>query len=204
MHCTALLSDVTYPMVSCTSVLTDWVELPSQLYEHWLERPEMLSKFAVHLPDRRADPEDADAQPDGGAGTSTAAAQTLEYVSSALVDLDLHLRAAGQAIASLDINAFERETLARIGMPEEIAMRHRPPHFQHVFSGGDYASAYYSYMWSEVLDADAFAAFEETGDIFDPAIAKNLQDHVYPPAARAIRPSFTSRSAAGCRPPTRC
>ena len=84
-------------------------------------------------------------------------------------------------------------------------MRHRPPHFTHVFSGGYYASAYYSYMWSEVLDADAFAAFEETGDIFDPEVARKLYATTCSrPAARAIRPSFTSRSAAGCRPPTRC
>ncbi len=86
-------------------------------------------------------------------------------------------------------------------MPAEIVMRHRPTHFGHVFSGGGYASAYYSYMWSEVLDADAFAAFEETGDIFDPATAKKLHDNVYAPAARAIRPSSTPPSAAACRRP---
>src|SRR5205085_9063441 len=102
--------------------------------------------------------------------------RTFEYISSALVDLDLHLQPSAD---KLDVNAFERATLDRIGMPEEIAMRHRPPHFTHVFSGGYYASAYYSYMWSEVLDADAFAAFEETGDIFDKATAKGLHDHVY-------------------------
>jgi peptidyl-dipeptidase Dcp len=101
--------------------------------------------------------------------------QTLEYISSALVDLDLHLL---QSAEGLDVNAFERATLERIGMPEEIAMRHRPPHFTHVFSGGYYASAYYSYMWSEVLDADAFAAFEETGDIFNPEMARKLRDNV--------------------------
>ena len=82
------------------------------------------------------------------------------------------------AAEGLDVNAFAKGTLERLGMPEEIAMRHRPPHHTHVFSGGYYASAYYSYMWSEVLDADAFAAFEETGDIFDPAVAKRLRDHV--------------------------
>ena len=94
---------------------------------------------------------------------------TLEYISSALVDLELHQL---ESTDGLDVSKFERETLARIGMPEEIAMRHRPPHFGHVFSGGYYASAYYSYMWSEVLDSDAFQAFEETGDVFDPAVAK--------------------------------
>jgi peptidyl-dipeptidase Dcp len=101
--------------------------------------------------------------------------QTLEYISSAMVDLELHLQPSAD---NLDVNAFERKTLERIGMPDEVAMRHRPPHHTHVFSGGYYASAYYSYMWSEVLDADAFAAFEETGDIFNPEVAKKLRDHV--------------------------
>ena len=94
----------------------------------------------------------------------------MEYVASALVDLDIHL--ASRPPTDFDIGAFEQASLARIGMPDEIVMRHRPTHFAHVFSGGGYASAYYSYMWSEVLDADAFAAFEETGDIFDPATAE--------------------------------
>ena len=91
---------------------------------------------------------------------------TVEYIASAMVDLDFHSLPA--ADGAIDVHAFETEALARIGMPDEIVMRHRPPHFAHVFSGGGYAAAYYSYMWSEVLDADAFAAFEETGDIFDP------------------------------------
>src|SRR5689334_20660770 len=144
-----LLSDVTYPMVAGTSVLTDWVELPSQLYEHWLERPEILSRFAVHF--RTGEP----ISPDLlrrliAARTFNQGYATVEYVASALVDLDIHLRAAGQADrAPLDINAFERDALERIGMPAEIVMRHRPAHFQHVFAGSGYAAAYYSYMWSE-------------------------------------------------------
>ena len=101
---------------------------------------------------------------------------TVEYVACALVDLDLHLL---PSVEHFDVNAFEEKALTRIGMPAEIVMRHRPTHFAHVFSGGGYASAYYSYMWSEVLDADAFAAFEETGDIFDPKTAKALHDNVY-------------------------
>ena len=100
--------------------------------------------------------------------------------------------------------AFENKTLGRIGMPDEIVMRHRPPHFDHVFSGGGYAAAYYSYMWSEVLDADAFAAFEETGDIFDPETAKRLHDTIYAAGGRRNRPTRTRRSAAGCRARTRC
>src|SRR5476651_780874 len=100
---------------------------------------------------------------------------TVEYTSSALVDLDIHSADA----AALDVSAFERKSLEAIHMPAEIVMRHRLPHFQHLFSGGGYAAAYYSYMWSEVLDADAFEAFKETGNAFDPATAKRLRDFIY-------------------------
>ena len=169
-----LLSNVTYPTISCTSVLTDWVELPSQLYEHWFEQPEVLRKFARHYRTGEPIPE-ALVQKLMAARNFDKGCDTLEYIASAMVDLDLHLL---QSADGLDVNAFERQTLERIGMPEEIAMRHRPPHFTHVFSGGYYASAYYSYMWSETLDADAFAAFEETGDIFNPEIARKLYRYV--------------------------
>src|SRR5215213_5884467 len=171
----ALLSDVTYPMVSGTSVLTDWVELPSQLYEHWLERPEILQRFAVHFRTGEPIPQDL-LRRLIAARTFNQGCATVEYVASALVDLDFHSQAD---VENFDVDAFERTALERIGMPAEIVMRHRPTHFGHVFSGGGYASAYYSYMWSEVLDADAFAAFEETGDIFHPATAKGLHDHIY-------------------------
>jgi peptidyl-dipeptidase Dcp len=175
-----LLSDVTYPMIAGTNVQTDWVELPSQLYEHWLERPEILRRFATHHVTGEPMPEDL-LRRLIAARTFDQGRATVEYVSSALVDLDLHLLAASEAFdtGSFEINAFERAALGRIGMPAELVMRHRPTHFQHVFAGGGYAAAYYSYMWSEVLDADAFAAFEETGDIFDAATAKDLRDHVY-------------------------
>jgi peptidyl-dipeptidase Dcp len=171
----ALLSDVTYPQVACTNVLTDWVELPSQLYEHWLERPEILGRFAVHY--RSGEPMPADLMRRLiAARTFNQGFATVEYVACALVDLDFHQQPVRE---SIDVAAFETAALSRIGMPAEIVMRHRPTHFAHIFSGGGYASAYYSYMWSEVLDADAFAAFEETGDIFDAATAKALHDHVY-------------------------
>jgi peptidyl-dipeptidase Dcp len=101
---------------------------------------------------------------------------TVEYVASALVDLELHLLAETEGF---DVTSFEQTALSRIGMPAEIVMRHRPTHFSHVFSGGGYASAYYSYMWSEVLDADAFSAFEEAQDIFHPPTARRLHDHIY-------------------------
>jgi len=99
----------------------------------------------------------------------------VEYVASAVVDLEYHLLASP---GRLDPAAFEADALRRIGMPAEIGMRHRSPHFLHVFAGGGYASGYYSYMWSEVLDADAFEAFRETGDVFDPATAKRLRDDI--------------------------
>jgi peptidyl-dipeptidase Dcp len=171
----ALLSDVTYPMISGTSVLTDFVELPSQLYEHWLEQPEILREFARHYRTGAPIP-DAMISKLAAARTFNQSFATVEYVASALVDLDLHLRKEAD---HLDVNAFERESLARIGMPDEIVMRHRPPHFAHIFSGGWYASAYYSYMWSEVLDADAFQAFREAGDVFDKMTAQKLRTHIY-------------------------
>jgi peptidyl-dipeptidase Dcp len=171
----ALLSDITYPVISGTSVQTDFVELPSQLYEHWLERPEILRRFALHYRTGAAMPDDL-MQRMLAARTFNQGFATVEYVASALVDLDLHLLTRTEGF---DVTAFEEAALARIGMPAEIVMRHRPTHFAHVFSGGGYASAYYSYMWSEVLDADAFAAFEEAQDIFDPATARRLHDHIY-------------------------
>ncbi|GIK81553.1 MAG: peptidase M3 [Alphaproteobacteria bacterium] len=171
----ALLSDVTYPVVSGTSVLTDWVELPSQLYEHWFERPEVLRRFALHYKTGEPMPEDL-LRRVLAARTFNQGFATVEYVASALVDLEFHSLPQADR---LDVADFEAKTLAQIGMPEEIAMRHRSPHFEHVFASGGYASAYYSYMWSEVLDADAFRAFEEKGDIFDPATARKLRDHVY-------------------------
>jgi peptidyl-dipeptidase Dcp len=170
-----LLSDVTYPILAGTSVARDFVELPSQLYEHWLERPEILSRFAVHAETGEAMPA-ALLEKVLDARTFNQGFATVEYTSSALVDMDLHLLPSGKDV---DVTGFERGVLERIGMPPAIGMRHRTPHFQHIFSGDGYAAAYYSYLWSEVLDADAFNAFEEAGDVFDPATAKRLRDYVY-------------------------
>ncbi len=170
-----LLSDVTYPQISGTSVATDFVELPSQLYEHWLEQPDVLRRFARHYRTGAPMPEEL-LQRLIAARNFNQGFGTVEYLASAFVDLDFHSLATPGA---LDATVFEANALARIGMPGEIVMRHRPPHFDHVFSGGGYAAGYYSYMWSEVLDADAFEAFEETGDIFDPATAKRLRETIY-------------------------
>jgi peptidyl-dipeptidase Dcp len=169
----ALLSDVTFPMISCTNVPTDFVELPSQLYEHWLEEPEVLRRFARHCRTGAPMPEDL-LRRLIAARTFNQGFATVEYVGSAFVDLEFHR----QAEVGPDPAAFEAGVLERIGMPAEIGMRHRSPHFLHVFAGGGYASGYYSYMWSEVLDADAFEAFRETGDAFDPATAARLRDAI--------------------------
>jgi len=170
-----MLSDVTYPLIAGTAVPSDFVELPSQLYEHWLEVPEILQKYALHAGTGEPLPK---ALLDRLLATRTfnQGFTTIEYTACALVDLDLH---SLPDAAALDVAAFERQDIERIAMPPEIVMRHRLPHFQHLFSGGSYAAGYYSYMWSEVLDADAFAAFEETGNAFDPATAKRLRDYVY-------------------------
>jgi peptidyl-dipeptidase Dcp len=170
-----LLSAVTYPMISGTNVATDFVELPSQLYEHWLEQPDVLRRFARHYQTGAPMPEEL-LQRLIAARNFNQGFATVEYVASAIVDLEFHSLTAPGAIDPVE---FEAKALSRIAMPEEIVMRHRPPHFGHVFSDGGYAAAYYSYMWSEVLDADAFAAFRETGDIFDPATAKRLRETIY-------------------------
>jgi peptidyl-dipeptidase Dcp len=164
-----MLSDVTYGSISGTSVARDFVELPSQLYEHWLEVPEVLEKHARHA-------ETGEAMPKAllerllAAQTYDMGFQTVEYVASALVDLDFH-----DGAAPADPMEAQAETLARIGMPHAIGMRHATPHFAHVFAGDGYSSGYYSYMWSEVMDADAFAAFEEAGGAFDAETAEKLE-----------------------------
>ena len=171
-----LLSDVTYPLLAGTAVSGDFVELPSQLYEHWLEQPEVLRAHARHYRTGEPMPEALLARL-LAARTFNQGFATVEYTASAIVDMTLHLSQAGEQ--GLDVAAFEADALARIAMPAEIAMRHRSPHFAHIFSGDGYAAGYYSYLWSEVLDADAFDAFREAGDIFDPETAARLRRFVY-------------------------
>ncbi len=170
-----LMSNVTYPSLSGTQVARDFVELPSQLYEHWFGTREILGEFACHhktgapMPSSLIDKINA-------AKTFNQGFATVEFLASAIVDIDFH---ADASAAGQDPMEREAATLNRIGMPREIVMRHRTPHFAHVFSGDGYSSGYYSYLWSEVLDADAFAAFEETGNVFDPATAERLARFVY-------------------------
>ena len=170
-----LLSNVTYPSIAGTAVSTDFVELPSQLYEHWLTTSEILGRYARHYQTGAPMPDDL-VRRLKAAETFNQGFATCEYVASALADLELHSLADPGGV---DLDRFEAELLKRRSMPKGVTMRHRLPHFSHVFSGGGYASAYYSYMWSEVLDADAFDAFVETGNVFDPATARRLAEFVY-------------------------
>ncbi|GGG80747.1 peptidyl-dipeptidase Dcp [Salipiger pallidus] len=167
-----MLSDVEFGSVSGTSVARDFVELPSQLYEHWLEVPSVLEEFATHA-------ETGEPMPKAlldkvlAAATFDMGFQTVEYVASAMVDLEFH-----NGPAPADPMARQSEILAGMGMPQAITMRHATPHFAHVFAGDGYSSGYYSYMWSEVMDADAFAAFEEAGSAFDPLMAAKLEEFI--------------------------
>jgi peptidyl-dipeptidase Dcp len=164
-----MLSDVTYGFISGTSVARDFVELPSQLYEHWLEVPEVLEAHARHHATGEAMPPDM-LERLLSAGTYDQGFATVEFVASAMVDLEFH---SGPPPA--DPMQRQAEVLEGLGMPRAIRMRHATPHFAHVFSGDGYSAGYYSYMWSEVMDADAFAAFEEAGDPFHPETAAKLE-----------------------------
>ena len=168
-----MLSNVTYPSVSGTGVARDFVELPSQLYEHWLTVPDILEKYAVHYETGKPMPKEL-LDKVLAARTFNAGFATVEFTSSALVDMAFHTRDAVE-----DPMQVQAEVLETIGMPQSIVMRHATPHFQHVFSGDGYSAGYYSYMWSEVLDADAFSAFEEMGNAFDPVTARKLKNNIY-------------------------
>ena len=167
-----MLSNVTYESISGTSVARDFVELPSQLFEHWLEVPEVLQKYATHAETGEPMPADMLQRMLDAANYDQGFA-TVEYVASAMVDIEFHSGDAPE-----DPMTMQAEILEGMGMPPAIRMRHATPHFAHVFAGDGYSSAYYSYMWSEVMDADAFAAFEEAGGAFDAATARKLEDHI--------------------------
>jgi peptidyl-dipeptidase Dcp len=168
-----LSSKVTYRSLAGTSVSTDYVEFPSQVLEFWLSTPEVLERFAVHHETgERLSPELAERIE--RAAMAVEGFATTEQIASGLVDMRLHL----SADADVDPAAVELETLAAYGMPPEVAMRHRPPHFAHIFSGDHYAAKYYSYLWADVLAADAREAFHEAGGMYDPEVAGRLREHV--------------------------
>lgn len=166
-----LLSRVRYPSQSGTSVRRDFVEFPSQVFEHWLSAPDTLRRYASHAETGAPIPEPL-LQRLLAARTFNQGFATVEYTAAALLDLAFHTEGAPDVA---DVDAFEQAVRTRIGMPAEIGIRHRPAHFGHLFAGGGYAAGYYAYLWAEVLDADGFAAFEEAGDVFDPALAARLK-----------------------------
>lgn len=167
-----LLSEVEYERLSGTQVLRDFVELPSQIFEHWMSEPEVLKKHARHY-------QTGDVIPDTLLAKLKAAElfnqgyETVRYTASALVDLAAHSLTDAQGPAVVD---FEAKTMAAYGLPAAIGMNHRLTHFQHLFSGSSYASGYYVYMWAEVLDCDGFDAFVEAGSAFDPQMAARLRE----------------------------
>jgi peptidyl-dipeptidase Dcp len=169
-----LNSNVTYPSLSGTAVARDYVEFPSQLLEHWLSTPEVLQRFALHYQTGKPIPQELVDKIKRSA-TFNQGFATVEYLSAALVDMKLHL--AGDR--KIDPDAFERETLAQLGMPKEIVMRHRTPQFLHVFSSDSYSAGYYSYLWSDVITADAFGAFVEGKGPYDKAVAERLRKYVF-------------------------
>ena len=169
-----LSSNVTYPSLSGTAVARDYVEFPSQLLEHWLSTPEVLQRFAVHYQTGQPIPQNLVDRIEK-ASTFNEGFATTEYLASALVDMRMHL-AGNQTI---DPDAFERQTLAELGMPREIVMRHRPTQFLHVFAGDGYSAGYYSYLWSDVITADAAEAFREGTGFYDPAVAARLRQNIF-------------------------
>jgi peptidyl-dipeptidase Dcp len=169
-----LSSNVTYPTLSGTAVARDYVEFPSQLLEHWVETPEVLQKFAVHYQTGKPIPQELVDKIEKASKFNQGFA-TVEYLASALVDMKLHL-AGSQKI---DPDAFEKKTLSELGMPDEIVMRHRTPQFGHVFSSDGYSAGYYSYLWSDVLNADAFEAFTEAGGPYDKKVAERLRKNIF-------------------------
>lgn len=170
-----LLSDVTFERLSGTSVLRDFVELPSQIFEHWAFETSVLRRHALHYETGVPIAEDV-LERLRAARLFNQGFETVEYSACALLDMALHAHADP---GSLDLAAFEDAELARLGMPDGLVLRHRLPHFGHLFGGGGYCAGYYVYMWAEVLDCDAFAAFTEAGDPFDPELAQRLRRYVY-------------------------
>ncbi len=171
-----LSSNGTYPSITGTSVFRDYVEFPSQLLEHWVSTPEVLKRFALHYKTGKPIPEEL-VQKIERASTFNQGFATTEYLASALIDMKLHM----STDKNIDPDKFEREALAALNMPRELVMRHRTPHFGHVFASDGYSAGYYSYLWSDVLTADAFSAFMEAGGPYDKEVAKKLYKYILSP-----------------------
>ena len=189
-----LSSNVTYPTLSGTNVARDYVEFPSQLMEHWMSTPEVLQKFALHYQTGKPIPQSLVDKIEK-AGTFNQGFETTEYLASALVDMKLHLAGAKK----IDPDAFEKETLATLGMPNEIVMRHRTPQFGHIFANDGYSAGYYSYLWSDVLTADAYGAFTEAGGPYDKKVGKRLKDFIFS-VGNTIDPAQAYRNFRGRDP----
>ncbi|MFL5730300.1 MAG: M3 family metallopeptidase, partial [Cytophagaceae bacterium] len=189
-----LSSDVTYPSLSGTSVVRDYVEFPSQLLERWLSTPEVLQRFALHYQTGKPIP-DALVKKIENASTFNQGFKTTEYLSSALIDMKLHL--AGEQ--KIDPDKFEKETLDALGMPKQIVMRHRTPQFAHIFSSDGYSAGYYSYLWSDVLTGDAYTAFTEAGGPYDKEVAARLKKNVFS-VGNTIDPEIGYRNFRGRDP----
>ena len=171
-----MLSNCTYSRLASTNVLTDFLELPSQLMEHFLRRPEVLKEYALHHVDGSQVPSDLLDRREAAASFNQGF-DTIEYTACAMLDLKMH---SLTDYSNFDVNRFESAELQKMGMPQGIVMRHRPCHFQHLFSGSHYASSYYVYLWAEVLDADVFGAFEESSHgVFDAEVAEKAKMHIY-------------------------
>ena len=190
-----LLSSVTYERLSGTQVLRDFVELPSQLFEHWINEPAVLRQHARHVDTGEPIP-DALIERLKAASRFNQGYETVRYTASALVDLAAH---ALDGDIPADLCTFETEVLCRLGAPAAIGLNHRLVHFQHLFAGSGYASQYYVYLWAEVLDADGYGAFEEAGDPFDPVTAQRLHRYIYS-SGNSLEPSAAYRAFRGRAP----
>ena len=170
-----LLSNVGYERLSGTNVLRDFVELPSQLFEHWLGEREVLRRHARHHATGEPIPDELVARIEA-ANKFNQGYETLRYLASAKVDMAVHSRTEAEGP---DVVAFERAEVERLGLPAAVGMNHRLPHFLHLFAGAGYAAGYYVYLWAEVLDADGYDAFTEAGNPFDAAVAQRLRECIY-------------------------
>ena len=189
-----LNSNVTYPSLSGTAVARDYVEFPSQLMEHWLSTPEVLQRFALHYQTGKPIPQPL-VDKINRTRTFNQGFATVEYLAAAILDMKLHLLGDQK----IDARAFEKEALAEIGMPDEIVLRHRLPQFLHVFSSDGYSAGYYSYLWSDVLTADAYGAFTEAGGPYDKRVADRLRKSIFS-VGNTVDPAEAYRSFRGRDP----